>query len=219
MPAFSIILSFFNAEGTLPQTLDSLRTRTDAEWEALRVDDGSSDGTDGVFGRVAFWRGDGTERMRQSTLPRRPLAVALLMAENAVCTMSNMAPRRDLALHVPMDEALTHNEDLDWLIRLAGSGARIVPDDRLHVLYRTSRAWTLVQCRPHARRRFVKRLEKDGSPIAEDALRQIAELNAVERSMRGMAPEARLAARHEFSTPIIGAFHPWLGAQLSRTPR
>ena len=32
----------------------------------------------------------------------------------------------------------------------------------------------------HARRRFVKRLEKDSSPITEEALRQIDELYALE---------------------------------------
>ena len=41
---------------------------------------------------------------------------------------------------------------------------------------RSDRPWTLVHRWAHARRRFVKRLEKDSSPIAEKALRQIAEL-------------------------------------------
>lgn len=66
--------------------------------------------------------------------------------------------------------------------------------------------WTLVHCWTHARRRFVKRLEKDGSPIAEEALRQIAELYAIEKRVRGTAP-------------IVAAFKPWLEAQLSRIPR
>ena len=65
----------------------------------------------------------------------------------------------------------------------------------------------------------MKRLENDGSPIAEQALRQIAELYAIEASVRGSAPEARLAARTELSAPIIAAFRPWLEAQLSRIPR
>ncbi|KZY40252.1 hypothetical protein A3731_37705 [Roseovarius sp. HI0049] len=69
------------------------------------------------------------------------------------------------------------------------------------------------------RRRFVKRLEKDSSPIAEAALRQIAELYAIEKSVRGLPADARLAARRELSAPIIAAFRPWLEAQLSRIPR
>jgi hypothetical protein len=65
----------------------------------------------------------------------------------------------------------------------------------------------------------VKRLQSDGSPIAEAALRQISQLYAVEASVRGLAPEIRLAARQELSMPILSAFRPWLEAQLSRIPR
>lgn len=78
--------------------------------------------------------------------------------------------------------------------------------DKLTRVDRPEGPWTLVHCWTHARRRFVKRLEKDGSPIAEEALRQIAELYAVEKSVRGQAPDARLAARRALSAPIIGAF-------------
>jgi hypothetical protein len=86
-------------------------------------------------------------------------------------------------------------------------------------LARPEGAWQLVHCWTHVRRRFVKRLENDGSPIAEQALRQIAELYAIEASVRGHAPEARLAARTELAAPIIAAFRPWLEAQLSRIPQ
>jgi hypothetical protein len=79
--------------------------------------------------------------------------------------------------------------------------------------------WTLVHCWTHVRRRFVKRLEKDGSPIAEEALRQLAELYVIEKSVRGLAHDARLVARRDLSAPIIAAFKPWLEAQLSRIPR
>ena len=54
--------------------------------------------------------------------------------------------------------------------------------DKLTRVDRSEGPWTLVHCWPHARRRFVKRLEKDGSPIAEEALRQIAELYAIEKN-------------------------------------
>lgn len=91
--------------------------------------------------------------------------------------------------------------------------------DKLTAVDRPEGPWMLVHCWTHARRRFVKRLEKDGSPIAEEALRQIAELYAVEKTIRGAAPEVRLAARKECSAPIVAAFRPWLEAQLSRIPR
>ncbi|UWQ29383.1 IS66 family transposase [Leisingera sp. M523] len=73
---------------------------------------------------------------------------------------------------------------------------------------RTVSPWVLVHCWTHRRRRFVKRLKKDGLPIAEETLRQIAELNTVEKSVRGLPAEARLAARHELSAPVIAAFWP-----------
>ncbi len=91
--------------------------------------------------------------------------------------------------------------------------------DKLTAVDRPEGPWQLVHCWTHVRRRFVKRLETDGSPIAEGALRQIAGLYAIEASVRGRAPETRLAARKELSAPIVAAFRPWLEAQLSRIPK
>jgi len=45
MPRFSIIIPCYNAETSILQTLESLRAQTFADWEAICVDDGSSDGT------------------------------------------------------------------------------------------------------------------------------------------------------------------------------
>ncbi|MDT0682984.1 glycosyltransferase family 2 protein [Roseicyclus sp. F158] len=45
MPRFTIIVPCFNAEDTLPETLDSLVAQTFGDWEALLVDDGSTDAT------------------------------------------------------------------------------------------------------------------------------------------------------------------------------
>ena len=91
--------------------------------------------------------------------------------------------------------------------------------DKLIAVDRPEGPWQLVHCWTHVRRRFVKRLESDGSPIAEQALRQIAALYAIEASVRGRAPEIRLAARKELSAPIVAALRPWLEAQLSRIPK
>jgi transposase len=52
-------------------------------------------------------------------------------------------------------------------------------------------------------------------PIAEAAVRQIATLYAVETTVRGTAPQARLAARQQHSSPIIAALKPWFEKQLS----
>ncbi|MDQ7775662.1 MAG: transposase [Paracoccus aminovorans] len=59
----------------------------------------------------------------------------------------------------------------------------------------------------------------EGSPIAEEMLRQIALLYQIEKTVRGHAPGDRLAARREHSGPIITALKPWLETQLSRIPR
>ena len=68
----------------------------------------------------------------------------------------------------------------------------------------------------YARRRFVKRFESEGSPIAEEVLRQIALLYQIEKTVRGQAPADRLAARREHAAPIIAALKPRRAAQLSR---
>ncbi|MDP5309208.1 IS66 family transposase [Paracoccus spongiarum] len=65
--------------------------------------------------------------------------------------------------------------------------------------------WQLVYCWTHVRRRFVKRFESDGSPIAEEMLRQIALLYQIEKSVRSKEAAMRLAARREHSAPIIAA--------------
>ena len=75
--------------------------------------------------------------------------------------------------------------------------------------------WTLVHCWSHLRRRFVKLVRTTRSPIAEAALRQIGALYAVEARVRGASPELRLAARREYSAPIVAALKPWLEKQLS----
>ena len=91
--------------------------------------------------------------------------------------------------------------------------------DKLTALDRPEGPWQLVHCWTHVRRRFVKRLENDGSPIAQEALRQIAALYAIETAVRGKAADVRLAARRDLAAPIIAAFRPWLEAQLSRLPK
>lgn len=45
MPRFSVIIACYNAEHTLAETLASLRNQNETEWEAICVDDGSSDAT------------------------------------------------------------------------------------------------------------------------------------------------------------------------------
>lgn len=46
-------------------------------------------------------------------------------------------------------------------------------------------------------------------------VRQIAQLYAIEATVRGLSPDIRLAARKEHSLPIVAALKPWFKKQLS----
>ncbi len=205
MPMFSIILPCFNAEATIIQTLQSLSSQTFEDWEAICVDDGSSDATadlvltaakddsriqiasnlkkgpsearnlgakkasgavlafcdaddiwlptkladlaktfadptiDGAYGQVGFFQQVPSDAAVFSTVPDGDLTIAVLLGENPVCTMSNIALRASVFDHTGgFDATMVHNEDLEWLIRLVGHGARIVGCSSLQTMYRTS---------------------------------------------------------------------------------
>ncbi|SIN77422.1 glycosyltransferase family 2 protein [Vannielia litorea] len=206
MPAISIVIPCYNAEATILATLESLLRQSFADWEAICIDDGSTDATmtlvrsaawqdprirlvvnlgkgpsvarnagvlrhataplvafcdaddlwhpeklaqvvaafddettEAVYGQIEFFRqapGDGRVR---STVPEGPLTIPMLLGENPVCTMSNLSVRREtFAQTCGFDSAMVHNEDLEWLIRLVGDGARVVGLPALHTYYRTS---------------------------------------------------------------------------------
>ena len=94
---------------------------------------------DAVFGRIAFFRACKDDATVLSTVPRTDLSIRMLLGENPVCTMSNVTVRKDVfAASGGFDPTIVHNEDLEWLIRLVGKGARVVGLDRLQTFYRTS---------------------------------------------------------------------------------
>ncbi|MBB93411.1 MAG: glucosyl transferase [Rhodobacteraceae bacterium] len=203
MPRFSIILPCHNAARTLGDTLHSLRAQTCGDWEALVIDDGSTDGTfqlitraarddarirpmthlgkgpsaarnaaalaargdilafcdaddlwrrekltcltrvfddaevDASYARIAFF--DGVRTRSLSGPVDGDLTLPMLMGENPVCTLSNLAVRREVfAATGGFDDTLVQNEDLDWLIRAVGEGHRIAGVNRVLVDYRTS---------------------------------------------------------------------------------
>lgn len=90
-----------------------------------------------LFARVAFF--DRKDQRTRSKIPVAPVSIPMLMGENPVCTMSNLAVRKDVFLRTGgFDENMVHNEDLEWLIRLVGQGHRLIGVDHLLVRYRTS---------------------------------------------------------------------------------
>ncbi len=206
MTQFSIIIPCYNAADTILETLKSIRVQSVTDWEAILVDDGSTDFTwmlismaalsdpriklvknegkgpsaarnlgaskhatapiiafcdaddiwkpnkladltaafgdpsvDAIYGQVAFFKESPDDARVFSTVPNGDLTISTLLGENPVCTMSNLAVRQKAFVATNgFDEKLIHNEDLEWLIRLVGKGARVVGLDRLHVWYRSS---------------------------------------------------------------------------------
>ena len=93
--------------------------------------------TDAAYGQVAFFRHQPQDAAAFSTVPDQPLTIPMLLGENPICTMSNIAIRQTrFAATGGFDSRMVHNEDLEWLIRLAGTGARIVGLDLCQTWYR-----------------------------------------------------------------------------------
>jgi len=76
----------------------------------------------------------------------------------------------------------------------------------------------LAACWAHTRRKFFDVHEATGSPIAAEALRRIAELYAIEKSIRGRTAEERRSMRSTKSRLLVEAMRPWLEMQLGRIP-
>ncbi len=94
---------------------------------------------DAAFGKIAFFQDDPAMAKTFSTVPGAPLSIPMLLGENPVCTMSNIAVRRTAFMRTGgFDETLVHNEDLEWLIRLVGTGAHVIGIDKCQTWYRTS---------------------------------------------------------------------------------
>jgi len=73
-----------------------------------------------------------------------------------------------------------------------------------------------VACMAHIRRKFVDVHAAQGSAIAEEALRRIAALYAVEKEARGQPPAERAALRQAEAVPLLDDLEAWLRAQLPR---
>src|SRR3954453_24154858 len=68
----------------------------------------------------------------------------------------------------------------------------------------------------HIRRKFVDVFQAEGSVIAEEAVKRIAGLYAVEKDGRGRPPEERVRLRQARAKPILDDLESWLQAQLPR---
>jgi len=77
----------------------------------------------------------------------------------------------------------------------------------------------LAACWAHARRKFYDVHQATGSPIAQEVLRRIAALYAIEAEIRGRSAASREAVRDAQTRVIIDNLGPWLERQLPRLPQ
>jgi transposase len=71
-------------------------------------------------------------------------------------------------------------------------------------------------CMAHVRRKFVDIHQSQGGAIAEEAIKRIAALYAVEQRARGKSSDERAALRQEFAQPLFDDLESWLKAQLPK---
>ena len=69
-------------------------------------------------------------------------------------------------------------------------------------------------CWAHVRRKFYDLHVAHKSPVAQEALRRIGELYAIERDIRGRQPEERQQVRDERSRPLLESLKQWLQETL-----
>jgi transposase len=71
-------------------------------------------------------------------------------------------------------------------------------------------------CFAQARRKLFDEFERTKSPIAEEALRRIAQLYEIEKQIAGMNAEMRQKIRAEQAVPILAGLKNWLQSQRRR---
>ena len=71
-----------------------------------------------------------------------------------------------------------------------------------------------VACMAHVRRKFVDVHRAQGSAIAEEAIRRIGALYAVEKAIRGSPSDERARVRRAEAAPVFDDLEAWLAAQL-----
>ena len=101
---------------------------------------------------------------------------------------------------------MAHLADFTGVLQVDGYGG-----------YRTVAAKGAVRlafCWAHVRRKFYDLAAAGPAPIATEALNRIQKLYEIEADIRGLTPDARQAARHLDTRPILQAFEPWLRARL-----
>lgn len=96
-------------------------------------------GADALFARIGFFEETPADCKTLSSIPDHPLQISDLLAENPVCTLSNLAVKTSVFKCIGgFDSDIVHNEDLEFLIRVVGDGFEIQGLDIVLTWYRTS---------------------------------------------------------------------------------
>lgn len=82
--------------------------------------------------------------------------------------------------------------------------------DRLFSPEREGGPLTEAACWAHARRKIYDVYISTQTATAEEAPKRIGELYAIEKEIRGLTTEERLAARQSRSKPQLASLHEWL---------
>ena len=80
-------------------------------------------------------------------------------------------------------------------------------------LYRTGEIRE-VACLAHVRRKFVDVHKAQGSAIADETIRRIAQLYAIEKAARRLPPDKRVEIRQTEAKPAFDGLEAWLTTQL-----
>lgn len=83
-------------------------------------------------------------------------------------------------------------------------------------LKRPSQDVTLAYCWAYARRKLHNVAQSGAAPMAQEGLAQIQALHRIEKDLRGLSADQRLAARQERSKPRIDAFELCLAQSRTR---
>ena len=73
-------------------------------------------------------------------------------------------------------------------------------------------------CFAHARRKFDELVKDNLSPVGTQAIQRIAALYQIERQVKGLTAEDRLAIRQSSSKPLCEDLHVWLRLERQRVP-
>jgi transposase len=77
---------------------------------------------------------------------------------------------------------------------------------------------TEVGCLAHARRKFFDLHAANQSQIAQAALQQFAQIYEIEREVKDLSTEQRLAIRQDKTRPVLDALHAWMTLQRRKVP-